>query len=290
MTIPGIGRINKKISSYAGNYNKARFQKFIYTKEFKTRVAEKLQSAMLVNLELVTFTNSKNFPDLLLCVLSFISTTGLPRRWTIYADDKFLPAQKDILNEFKFLVCKDWFTNISASDRNKYNSKWQFRKYLSFSTHPFTTTTIFLDSDVLFYKQFNKYKEYIKEANWYLPDPADAFSIDEEIIKREEYKLNMFIINSGFIVLNKMPPWDIGMQYMDDCLANNSVTHFSEQSAINIVYNNDKFSNTLDPRLFHVSTTDHFKLAVIKTDDLAIRHYVGPIRHKMWQGGWVQFI
>lgn len=290
MRIPGLGRFNKTTGTYIGKLRRAQFEKFIYTDNFKKRLNIKLAPCHSVNLELVTFANSANFPDLILSILSFINSSGIPAKWTIYADDEISEFQKNIFNSFDFVVCKDWFNNVSVFDKEKYQHKWQFRKYLSLSTHQFSSTTIFLDSDVLFYGWFNKYKEVVKESNWYLPEPADAFSIDIAITKRNEYNQDMFIINSGFMILNHLPPWNTGMQYLADCLSNNSVTHFSEQSAVNIVYKNDRFSKIFDPRIFHVSTVDHFKLGVLDTSELAVRHYVGPIRYKMWQAGWKQYI
>ena len=290
MRIPGIGRINKKLSSYFGNSSKSKFEKFIRTKDFGDELKKKLRSKVPVNLDLVTFADSKSFPDLLLSMLSFISSVGLPAKWTIYMDDEFSAEQKNIFDAFEFIVCKYWFENVPDQDRGRYNSRWQYRKYLSFSTHAITKTTVFLDSDVLFYEAFNKYKEYVKESNWYLPEPIVAFSIDDEIIGRNEYKPNMFIVNAGFMIINQMPPWDLGLQYLDECFSNNSKRYFIDQSALNIVYANDSSAKILDPRVFHISTVDHFKLGFLKTNDLAIRHYVGLIRFKMWQSGWRKFI
>ena len=290
MHIKGLGRVNKKISTIIGNYQKSNFEKFIRKRNFRDLLRNKVQLQNSINIELVTFTESKTFSDLLLSILSFITSVGLPYRWTVYADDEFTQDQKAILDEFKFLLYQDWFTNVEEEDKKKFKDKWQLRKYLSFSTHPLAGTTIFLDADVLFYKSFNKYIQFIKESNWYLPEPTDGFSIDFEIVAREEYKADMFIINSGFLILNHMPPWNLGMGYLSECLATNSITHFTEQSAVNIAYVNDSFAKILEPRVFHVSSVDHFKIGVLKTDNLAIRHYVSIIRNKMWQSGWKHFI
>ena len=290
MQIPGVGRVSKKVSLTLGDLKKKEFNKYIHTHRFKINLTKKLETNKIANFELVTFTNSANFLDFLLSILSFIDANGLPKKWTVYADDEFSPFQKSILATFNFLIFKNWFENVSENNVKLYGGKWQFRKYLSFSSHIFTTTTIFLDSDILFYPLFDIYKDYIVEGNWYLPDPVEAFSIDEEIIGRDNYKRNMYIINSGFIVLNNIPPWNVGMQYLTECLQNDYVTHFTEQSAINIMYLNDANAKVLEPRVFHVSTKDHFTIGFLKTNNLAMRHYVGLIRHKMWQAGWKQFV
>ena len=143
---------------------------------------------------------------------------------------------------------------------------------------------------MLFYPQFNKYKEFVDNDNWYLPEPTDAYSIDAAIINKNTFKPNMYIINSGFMIFNKIPQWDLGKKYLIECFLNDSITHFTEQSAVNLIYLNDQCAKILEPRIFHVSTIDHFKLGNFKTADLAMRHYVGPIRYKMWQSGWKQYI
>src|SRR5438128_2610655 len=126
MHIPGIGRVNKKISMYLGRRSRSGFEKYIHTQAFRDALKKKLRSAMPIPLELVTFTDSTSTSDLLLSVLSFIDSAGLPSGWTIYADDEFPPEQKEMFRPFEFLVFKRWYTNVSQSDRQKYNGKWQF--------------------------------------------------------------------------------------------------------------------------------------------------------------------
>jgi hypothetical protein len=43
----------------------------------------------------------------------------------------------------------------------------------------------------------------------------------------------------------------------------------------------------LDPRQFIIDTEDQFDFSMkYHPGDMAMRHYTGPIRHKMWQKGW----
>lgn len=290
MKIPGLGRFKKKVSIILGTSKKNKFRKYIYSSPFSNKVQACIANKKQIKIELVTFTNSQGFDDFLLSVLSFISCIGLPSNWTIYADSEFTIDQKKILSEFNFLIIKDWFVNIIDTDKLLYSSHWQYRKYLSFASHKFSSTTIFLDSDIVFYKEFNKYIDFFKEGNWYMADPTEAFSIDAEIVENKHYKRNMYLINSGFMVFNDLPPWNLGKVYLEESRLKNFISHFTEQSAINIMFVNDINAKILEPRRFIVSANDHFKIGYLKTDHLAIRHYVGPIRHKMWQAGWKQFL
>jgi hypothetical protein len=289
MQIPGLGRFNKSVSGFIGNTNRSTFNNYIVTKGFKADFRKIISQKRQVDLELVTFADSRNFSDLLLSILSFVHAIGLPARWTLYSGDSYTAEQSQILGELDFLECKAWDINVSG-EAKKYADQWQIRKYLSFSTHLFQQTTIFLDSDVIFYNGFKRYIPYLKESNWYLAEPIDSLSIDKELLKNEDYKPDMFIINAGFMILNTMPPWSIGLGYLKKCLAHKSDSYFLDQSALNIVYVNDANAKILEPRAFHVSTIDHFRIRYLETDKLAMRHYVGPVRHKMWQAGWKQFI
>ena len=278
------------VSSWIGTLKKARFEKYIYAASFESSVKSKITRAGKLDVQLVTFAGPQSFPDTVLSILSFIHSAGIPAKWILYADEEFSEQQKRIYETFGFVTIKSWDSNISRNDKEKYKHRWQFRKYLTLSTHRVHHTTIFLDSDVVFYNAFNKYFDFVSEGNWYLPEPVDAFSLDKRILQRNDYNPGMYIINSGFMILNQLPPWRLGMQYLEECRITGDISHFSEQSAINIVFANDRAAKILEPRVFHVSVDDQFDFKFVQTGNLAIRHYVGPIRHKMWQSGWEQFI
>jgi hypothetical protein len=43
----------------------------------------------------------------------------------------------------------------------------------------------------------------------------------------------------------------------------------------------------LDPRQFIVDSADQFDLSLkYYPENIAMRHYTSPVRHKMWQNGW----
>lgn len=60
------------------------------------------------------------------------------------------------------------------------------------------------------------------------------------------------------------------------------LSHFREQTAMEIVFK-DNGLKSLDPRLFSLSLEDHFSYrSDIEHDCLAVRHFMGPIRFRMW--------
>jgi hypothetical protein len=281
----GTGRVKKKISRLLGNNQKKKFEKFIYSNTapgyFEQRGADKA-----VNIELVSFVNAASFPDLALSMLSFLNAAGRPKKWTLYVDDEFSQYQKNIISKLSFAELRKWDETLNEADKRRFSKRWQLRKFAAYAGHRLNGTTIFLDSDVLFYPLFSNYLDSFESGNWYLPEPPEANNIDDDLIKHFDFKRQMYIVNAGFFIFNTTPDWHRGFEYLDFCSQTEKEHYFLDQSALNIMYHHDLNARILDPRVFHATADDHFMLRALNTSGFAIRHYVGLIRHKMWQLGW----
>ncbi|HMJ46907.1 MAG TPA: hypothetical protein VK498_06225 [Ferruginibacter sp.] len=288
MNIIGTGRAKKKISRILGNYQKKKFDAFIYSNKGYVYFEKGIKN-IAVEIELVTFVNSASFPDLILSCITFMKVVGIPRKWTLYIDDELNKQQKAILSKLSFVYISSWDIAVSESDKMKFTKKWQLRKFAAYAGHVMNGTTIYLDSDVLFYPLFKKYVDLFKINNWYLPEPPEANNINDDLFDFFNLKKQMFIVNAGFFVLNIPPDWKKGFDYLDFCYQRDEDHYFLDQSALNILYYHDQHAKVLDPRVFHVSANDHFMISALETNAFAIRHYVGLIRHKMWQLGWKIF-
>ncbi len=289
MKIKGLGRVKKTVSLFLGNSQKKQFEKYVYSKAFLDSIP-KLTNTKATEIELVAFVNAASFPDLLLSMLSFINAVGMPRKWTLYADDVFTQEQKVIFDKLPFVVIKRWSDEVAKEEQSKYSKKWQLRKFAAFASHRVNGTTIYIDSDVLFYPLFNQYLNEFKSHNWYLPEPNEANNIDPELGVLFDFKKEMYTVNAGFLIANTPLDWRKGLAYIDYCIKTEKDHYFLDQSAMNLMYYHDKQARVLDPRVFHISANDHFRISALATEQFAIRHYVGLIRHKMWQLGWRQYV
>ena len=285
MQIPGEGRIKKLLSRKIGNINKRAFTKYILSEEFNSSL-DILCKKNKIDIELVTFVNSESFSDLLFSIISFMKVVGVPSKWTLYADNHFSKEQLNILSSIAFVDISKWDERVPFKEKVQYGEKWQLRKFVAYANHPLKTTTIFLDSDIIFYPLFKTYLFTLKNINWYLPEPAEAFNIDADIEKLFDFTKNMYTVNAGFFVINTTPDWGLGFKYLNICATKNEQNYFLDQSALNLMFYHDKDAKVLDPRVFHASANDHFWLSALNSQGFAIRHYVGLIRHKMWQKGW----
>ena len=285
MHIRGSGRLKLFVSIILSLNKKKDFIKFIHSDNFARKV-KNLHSNSVNNFELVTYANSSSFPDLILSIVSFIKFVGIPKKWTIYTDDKFSEVQMHVFSSFIFLNVLSWNHVLSENISNQYSHKWQLRKFASYAAHEKKGTTIYLDSDIIFYPNFKKYVNDFNNYNWYLPEPAESYNIDLNLENNFNFKKLMYTVNAGFFILNGTPDWILGFKYLDSSIVNSSNDYFLDQSALNLMFCEDENAKVLDPRIFHVSADDHFWVSSLNPGEFAIRHYVGLIRHKMWQLGW----
>jgi hypothetical protein len=286
MRIAGLGRVNKFISKQLGKINKNEFEKYIYSNDLKSNLHSKNK---IVDISLVTFVNSNNITDLLLCIISFLDSVGEPKAWTLYFDDNLTANQISLVKQFEFIQYYNWNHFATQDTSINYSQKWQLRKFVAFSSHLVHGSTIFTDSDIIYYPEFCNYLPAFKTKNWYLPEPPECCNYDTSLGGEFRFEKLMYSVNAGLFIVNSKLNWDLGFDYLNHAKKQKSESYFLDQTALNLIFSKDFEAMILDPRIFHASANDHFSLKPLDIRDFAIRHYVGLVRHKMWQLGWRKY-
>jgi hypothetical protein len=95
----------------------------------------------------------------------------------------------------------------------------------------------------------------------------------------------LYQVNSGFFLLNReLEDVRKGLDFLNSL--NGKYEYFSEQTTYHILFN-DNHLMPLDPRIFVLNSDDQFDLSyILPKDKMAMRHYTGTVRHKMWQRDW----
>lgn len=273
--IRGQGRINVFINIKRAHFYKKQFEKELV--KYKFEISKANQN--FVPLTLYSFSGNAQFSDQVLSILSFVKNVGIPNKWIIISDGSHDNNQSKYFQSFPFIEYKLWYEWIDERfDQKILETKfWQIKKLIAFANIPVDSSTILLDSDILFFNRFKDYINCITNKNWYLADLEPHFDDDYNHSPNQNYT------NSGFIVLNHAIDWEQGIQYIIERLElGRFIGHFSEQTAIEIVVKKNELS-FLDPRLFLLELKDHFTLnSTYNHDNLAVRHFVGPIRFRMW--------
>jgi hypothetical protein len=291
------GGLTKLIASKIGERNKVRFANFIEL-NLNSLVARLGYKPMQV--EVVSFSSSKDFHDQVLSILSFLRYVGTPICWTIYSDGSHTPDQIQLLNSgFEFIKVEaiNWASTSSWIGKCKlellpyrehlldYAQKQPLGKRLFlYLNREIMNPTLFLDSDILFYNKASVLSSVLKEeANgWYLPD-ENWGCLDSRY--RNSNSDQLYQVNGGLILLNKnLVNLSIGLDFLKSL--NNEYEYFSEQTVMHILLRANNFF-PLDPRIFILNSSDQFDFSYLYgREEIAIRHYSGPVRHKMWQRDW----
>ena len=249
--------------------------------------------------DVVSFSSKRDFEEQVLSIVSYLRYVGTPLSWIIYSDGSHDNRETDFLNKyFKFVKIEkidldNAIPPIQASLEPygeillDYATKFPLgKKLFYYLNHPLKNKTVFLDSDILFYSDAANYFECIDLAgyNYFLPE-GEWGTLDKEYLEKYDKKC-MYQVNSGFFVLTPGVKLDLskGMEYL--LSKKDNYDYFTEQTTFHSIFSKSKLY-PLDPRVFYLNNKDQFDFSYSQDGLLiALRHYTGPVRHKMWQRGW----
>jgi len=277
------GGITKALCQRKADKNKRAFSKNIDSIDVTAIAAPKS-----VGFEIISFSGASSFEDQVLSILSFIAYAGTPVKWTIYSDKSYTQEQKQVFkNKFPFAAVADW-------DEGKYIRENQLladylkechlaKKLNVILSHPYNRQTIYIDSDILFYKNFPAYLDggLLDKGLWYAPDTMWGPNAAHYFDKRPT---SIYPLNSGFLILDQSFNKADVFEYLESLKG--KYHYFSEQSSFEYAFRKQG-ADVLDPRQFIIDSGDQFDFATkYRPDEIAMRHYTGPVRHKIWQNGW----
>jgi hypothetical protein len=237
--------------------------------------------------DIISFSGKNEFEEQVLSIYSFVFYVGIPQKWVIYSDGSHTEKEKQcLLRIFPFVMIKVWNENASLND-NKFLKSYLETCHLSKKLHAilghqYERQTIYVDSDIVFYKNASAYfnSGTVKESLWYIPE-TNGDNFQENTLNEQN---GMFALNSGLMILNNTFKSEYVFEYLENL--NFNYGYFTEQSSFDYAFKKQKAS-VLDPRQFIIDLRDQFMFETIwEADEMALRHYVNPVRHKMWQKGW----
>ena len=238
-----------------------------------------------VNFNLVSFSGKKQFLDQLYSISSFYCNIGRPKSWIIYNDGTYSNEELDFFKKIEGVTIEE------ASSVRKELPEQALKKFptlLKIEILKNITpgiSTIFTDSDILFYKRFADFIKTLALQNWYIIDEGFRY-FDDDFLKKNKTGSNP--LNLGFMVLNSKPNWKTVIDYIVAKYKDGCLSYWTDQTACHIMAQNESFS-PLPKEEFVVGGNDSFSFrSAVDYDQIALRHFVGPIRHKMWQRSWVK--
>lgn len=291
------GGLTKLITSEIGKKNKIDFSSYINKNLISLRHNF---NTGLIKMSVVSFSSFNDFYEQVLSILSFLRYVGTPISWIVYSDGTHTSEQIQLLTSgFEFIEVKK--TNLEKEETSIRNYKKELLPYIDellhyakkeplgkklffYLNHQVKTPTLFLDSDILFYNMASIFNLLLDDEinGWYLPD-TDWGCLDSRY-KAKNYK-QLYQVNSGFFLLNKeLADLNDGLEFLKNL--HFEYEYFSEQNIFHIIFRCNHLM-PLDPRFFILNNEDQFDFSYLcAKEKMAIRHYTGPVRHKMWQRDW----
>ena len=280
----------RRITIRIAAYRRKKFSRLIrqmphWKEEFNINSEEKKE------FDFVSFSSSRDIEEQVLSILSLLKWYGYPQNWYIYSDGSHTENDIKILQSLGiFIKFKKWDQNIGVLNHPQKNALYTYasmaplgKRLLCYITHNIEKQTIFLDSDIIFYRGIKRSMQEIssKPTHWFLPDIGWG-TLDSRYTTQQTL-FEMYQLNGGFSVLNKGFSWNKAIEFIS--LLGDKFEYFSEQTAFHIAMQNQN-SYPLDPRKFIMHARDQFLFRTLQQNsEITIRHFVSPVRHKIWQNG-----
>ncbi|HEY2614996.1 MAG TPA: hypothetical protein VGI42_04755 [Chthoniobacterales bacterium] len=237
-----------------------------------------------VPLNVFSYSGESDLPEQVASIRSFLKHAGRPRQFTIVSDGTHSAGSRDLLRGLDPV--------ISISDSNQW-----IPRQLPAALYPYLTThptgkqlalimslpadqpALYVDSDVLF---FPSARDLIDRAQatgtpaFYLPDCG--FSGDERLLHRETEKNQP--VNTGVLLLFRKLDWSLALSRFLEL--DGQPTFFTNQTMTHLTMHANS-GTPLDARKYVLQLDDQFVYSDrYSRTDLALRHYVNPVRHKFW--------
>lgn len=280
------GGITKMICSKIAKRGREEFSKYIHGSG-KINI---VQRKTVLDIDILSFSSKRDFEEQVFSIMSFLRYAGKPTRWIIYSDDshiswhhQFIKDHFDFVSIEKWNACENKYTGFEDVMASYMKFNILAKRLYAYANHPVERMTMFMDSDVLFYEKIAEKLDIVLRGGgqWYLPDAVWG-TLDSTY--KSDHTPDMFQLNGGCFVTDKFLDWNPVFEYMQSLKG--TYEYFSDQTAFHIAFMKQG-AKPLDPRYFILNCEDQFDFGYkYFPEEIALRHYVHPIRHKMWQKNW----
>lgn len=235
-------------------------------------------------LNVFAYSGESALPEQVASIRSFIKHVGRPRRFTVVSDGTLSARGSDILKNLDSVI------SISGSAQ-------PLPKDLPTKMHPYLTAhptgkqlalimslpvdgpTLYVDSDVLFFpgaRDLIRLAESRSAPAFYLADCR--LSADERLFRDDAEKAQP--VNTGALLLFEKLDWTLAIRRflelpgLPNFFTNQTMTHLAMHANGASPFDDRKYVLQLDDQFVY---PDRYARR-----DLALRHYVNPVRHKFW--------
>lgn len=261
-----------------------KFNRSLYKAALSEIVSIPIKQTRQVPLSVYALSCERDLPEQVASIRSFIRHVGIPDTFTVVSDGSYTDSSCNLLRRIHPCVQVILLQNFLRRDLPQcvldYAQLHPMGKKLSaLMSIPINGTTIYTDSDILFFPGGVDLIDLSNSDNkhsLYLPDCSS--SLDERIIYDDSEKSNP--VNGGFILFRHEFDWSFAIERLANLQEN--PTYFTEQTIVHLTMHHNH-GEPLCSKKYVLNVEDQFiypdKFASRKN---ALRHYVSDVRHKFW--------
>jgi hypothetical protein len=245
-----------------------------------------------------SFSSSFQFPEQVASLRSFLSHAGVPPRWTVISDGSHSPRERELLVALHPRVSiVDW---RDFSRPGLPRALWDYaavdglgKKLVALTSLPGDRSVLYTDADILFFPGASHAPELSEQPGSprYIKDtelrrelasrvtPLERFALDPDLLESDGEGRGE--VNSGFLLVRGALDWAPALARL--ARRRWKPTIFSEQTVVHLTFSRAG-GQPLDPLRFVLRSDDRRNPAdAYAADEIVLRHYVTPVRHKLWQ-------
>jgi|ERR1043166_626537 hypothetical protein len=237
-----------------------------------------------VPFNVVAYSGERALPEQVASIRSFLKYVGRPKRFTVVSDGTLSARSSDLLKSLDPAISvsgsAQWLPRDLPTRIYPYLTTHPTGKQLALiMSLPVDGPTLYVDSDVLFFPGANdliRLAENKTVPAFYLADCK--LSADERLFRNDGEKKHP--VNTGVLLLFEKLDWTSGVRRLmelpglPDFFTNQTMTHLTMHAS---------GASPLDDTRYVLQLDDQFIYPdLYASRDLALRHYVNPVRHKFW--------
>ncbi|WP_413200182.1 hypothetical protein [Nostoc piscinale] len=261
-----------------------RFIRNIYTKFINIISTLPIKQTRQIDITVYSLSCERDLPEQVASIRSFIRNIGIPKRFIVISDGSYSDSSCKLLCRIHPCVDVVLVTKLIRDDLPECVTNYAQihplgKKLAALMSIPVNGTTIYTDSDILFFPggvDLDNFTKVADKSCYYLPDCSA--SLDERLIYDENEKLQP--VNAGFLLFNHQLDWSWAIERL--AKLPDQPIYFTEQTIAHLTMHHNH-AKPFCSQKYILNVEDQFiypdKFA---SPEIAMRHYVNDVRHKLW--------
>jgi hypothetical protein len=244
----------------------------------------RLPSGAQIPLNVFSYSGENTLPEQVASIRSFLKHVGRPKQFTVVSDGTLSGRGREMLESLDPVIsvsdCAQWLPKGLPAKIYPYLTDHPTGKQLALiMSLPVDGPALYVDSDVLFFPGASDLIGHATTSGapaLYLADCQ--LSADERLFRGEAEMARP--VNTGLLLLFEKLDWTLAidrfleLQGLPNFFTNQTMTHLTMHANGAAPFDDRKYVLQLDDQFVYA---DRYASC-----ELALRHYVNPVRHKFW--------